>query len=584
MRLKKVSIISTIASMAGVLFLGAVVSADEPIPGIFPSHVEALVFPGEAHLVDKTVRTPPIPPKVDVCLLEDESGSFVDDIANLQAAADSLFDSVRLISPDSQFAVAGFRDYPISPFGAPGDWVYRRLSGMSPNKADWLNGVSLLTANGGNDIPEAQFDGIVAAAGPGIFHDPTLGDQPDCGWRADPTVTRVLVVATDAPFHVPGPGNPHMNDLTSTIAALQAQGIVVIGLEAPGTDSELDSLASATGGSVQPLSSDGSNIASAIVAGLTNLVASVKMVSDCSAPLSTTFEPPSVDVVSGGEAHFTETIAVAVGALGGTYTCKDWALINGAPFTDAKGHTFYETKKIHVPGISLTPKEATNELKPGATHAVLATVLAGELGPVAGVTVLIEILSGPNAGKSVAGVTDANGQLAWTYPATQGPAGLGTDNLLASFTTADGTKVYGTDWARKHWKDTTPPDAVCRPTVNPHGQHIPNAPGNGGQGQNQDGFYQLLASDLVWPKDSLQVFVTDSGSGTVFGPFPVGTNIKYTQAPGATPVAKPIGSSRGSAGAVSWHITGKGDALVTAVDGSGNTSAPVSCRVPPPPK
>lgn len=584
MKLKRCSLFPAIAPMVGVLFLGAVVSADEPPVGIFPSHVEALVFPGEAHLVDKTVRTPPIPPKVDVCLLEDETGSFGDDIANLQIAAEALFDNVRVVSPDSQFAVAGFRDYPLSPFGSPGDWVYRRLSGMSPNKADWLNGVSLLTASGGADIPEAQFDGVVAAAGPGLFNDPTLGEQPDCGWRSGPDVTRVLVVATDAPFHVPVSGNPHVHDLTSTIAALQAQNIVVIGLKAPGANTELDSLASATGGSVQPLSSDGSNIASAIVDGLSNLVATVKMVSDCTAPLGTTFVPAQVQVVSGSEAHFSETISVASGALGGTYTCKDRALLNGAPLTDALGNILYETKKIHVPGISLTPETAINELKPGATHSVLATVLAGELGPVAGVLVRIDILSGPNAGKSFSGVTDANGQLPWTYPATLGPSGLGTDSLQAVFTTPDGTKVYGLDSATKLWRDTTPPDAACIATVNPHGKQVPNAPGNGGQGQNQDGFYQLAAKDLVWPKSSLQVFVKDAGSGTVFGPFPVGTNFKYTQAPGATPAIKQMGSNQGEAGAVPWHITGKGDAVVFAVDGSGNTSAAVSCLVPPPPK
>lgn len=584
MKLRKRGAFPAIVLTAGVLFIGAVVSADEPFPGgIFPSHVEALVFPGEAHLVDKTVRTPPIPPKVDVCLLEDETGSFGDDITNLQLAAEAIFDNVRLISPDSHFAVAGFRDYPESPFGSPGDWVYRRLSGMSPNKTDWLNGVSLLTAAGGADFPEAQFDGVVAAAGPGFFHDPTLGEQPECGWRSDPNVTRVLVVATDAPFHVPAPGKPHVHDLTSTIVALQAQGIVVIGLKAPGANTELDSLASATGGSVQPLSSDGSNIASAIVAGLSNLKATVKMVSDCTAPLSTTFAPPEVQVISGSNAYFTETISVAIGALGGTYACKDWALINGAPLTDSKGNIFYETKKIHVPGISLTPEQATNELKPGATHSVTATVSAGELGPVAGVAVQIKIEAGPNAGQLISGTTDANGQLSWTYLATQGPAGLGTDSLVAVFTTVDGVTVYGKDFATKLWRDTTPPKAACVATVNPHGRKVPSAPGNGGQGQNQDGFYQLSAKDLVWPEDKLEVFVKDLGSGQVFGPYPVGTNIKYTQAPGATPGFKRMGSTQGSANAVDWHITGKGDAVVFAVDGSGNISAEASCLVPPPP-
>jgi len=46
----------------------------------------------------------------------------------------------------------------------------------------------------------------------------------------------------------------------------------------------------------------------------------------------------------------------------------------------------------------------------------------------------------------------------------------------------------------------------------------------------------------------------------------------------ATPNVKP------GHGAIDWIITLNGDAIVTAVDASGNVSAPSSCKVPPPPK
>jgi hypothetical protein len=101
-------------------------------------------------------------------------------------------------------------------------------------------------------------------------------------------------------------------------------------------------------------------------------------------------------------------------------------------------------------------------------------------------------------------------------------------------------------------------------------------------GQNEDAFYQLLASDLVDPNPL--IFVYDTGSGAVFGPFASGTNIKYTEAKGATPSQKPIGSAEGQAGAVSWHITGQGDAVLLAIDASGNVGVPALCLVPPPPK
>jgi hypothetical protein len=84
----------------------------------------------------------------------------------------------------------------------------------------------------------------------------------------------------------------------------------------------------------------------------------------------------------------------------------------------------------------------------------------------------------------------------------------------------------------------------------------------------------------------LEIYVTDTGSGTVFGPYPVGTRIKYTEDATATPMAKPMGGNNGTGGnatAVDFHIIGNGDASVTAVDGSGNESDPVMCLVPPPP-
>ena len=254
------------------LGFSATLAAD---PGLDPASVEALVFPGESTQVDKTVTTPAIPPKLDICLLEDETGSFADDIGNLNAAASGIFDAITAAAPDSQFAVAGFRDY--------GDaWVYRLLSAMNPAKAAWLAGVGSLTAGGGGDTPEAQYDAIVSAASGSPF-------GPTCGWRADPNVTRVLVVTTDAPFHVPPA--PYVNDQATTIAALNAQNIRVIGLPAPGAGGELGALAAATGGSTQPLSSNGDNIAAAILAGLSNLPVEVSMASDCAAPLSTSFAP-----------------------------------------------------------------------------------------------------------------------------------------------------------------------------------------------------------------------------------------------------------------------------------------------------
>lgn len=322
---------------------------------IQPRAVEDVIFPGGSIDVEKKITTPALPPVVDVCLLEDETGSFGDDIANLNTAASSLYDAIVAASPGAQFAVAGFRDYPASPHGSTGDWVYRLLSSMDPAKAAWLAGIAALTASGGNDFPEAQYDAIVAATGPGTFTDPTLGDQADCGWRdASSGAQRVLIVATDAPFTLPHADGHHVNTAVTTTAALLAEDIIVIGLKASGAGTELDGLAAATGGSVQALSSNGANIAAAILAGLAAVEVEVSMESTCTAPISTTFSPNPQTVTSGGTATFTETISVASDAPGGTYTCRDVARINGELLTDAEGHVLSEVKTIKVPEGFLT--------------------------------------------------------------------------------------------------------------------------------------------------------------------------------------------------------------------------------------
>ena len=230
---------------------------------------------------------------------------------------------------------------------------------------------------------------------------------------------------------------------------------------------------------------------------------------------------------------------------------------------------------IVVATIELAPATAVNELgTPGQTHTVTATVAAGADGGVAGVQVSFEIGSGPNAGQTATATTDAAGEAAFTYVATQGPAGLGTDAIEGCFTDSQGTEAC--DTATKQWVDTTPPVVACTPTTNPSGGNVPPAGQNPKSGQNPDGFYVLTATDAVDPNPSLTL--ADSGSTATFGPFASGTKIELTQAPGATPRQKP------GPGVIDWHITIKGDGSLTATDASGNVSAAVSCKVAPPPK
>ena len=538
---------------------------------VTPSTVTATLAVGESIVTEKIVTTPEIPPKIDVCLLEDETYSFDDDIGNLQAAASDIYDNVVDVSPDAQFAVAGFRDY--------GDaWVYRLLSGMSPDEIDWTTGIGLLTASGGGDWPEAQYDAIVAAAADTI--------DGGCGWRNDPGVTRVLLVATDAAFHIPP--SPYVNNHASTVSALTVPGkeIIVIGLEAldnngndPGP--ELDNLAAATGGSVQPLSSDGANIASVILAGLGNLPTTVTPVPVGCNSLVVTFVPSFQTVTSGDSANFVETIAVPnnPSLAGSSVECT-------VEFRDDSGVSIGEQEiSIEIPiAIDLKPDTAVNELGMlGQTHTVIASVTSDSplsSAVISDALVSFEIVSGPNMGEIGSGNTDSAGNAGFTYEAEQGVSGLGMDVIEACVSGKDGKVVC--DEVTKEWADTIPPEVSCVETVNPSGKNVPPAgsipPPGSKNGQNEDGFYMISADDAVDP--DVQVCVMDEESGEEIGCYDSGTNVKYTEVAKKSWV-KPWGNPESF---VEYHIFGTGDMVIYAVDSSGNESERTTCYVPPLPK
>jgi hypothetical protein len=232
---------------------------------------------------------------------------------------------------------------------------------------------------------------------------------------------------------------------------------------------------------------------------------------------------------------------------------------------------------INVLDISLAPATATNELgTPGQTHTVTATIAAGTT--VGGRTVSFTIISGPNTGKSGTASTNGSGDAGFTYTATQGTAGLGTDTIKACFSIVSAGNVPETDCAtaKKIWRDTTPPAASCVETTNPSGKNVPNSGPNAGKsGQNPDGFYQLIGTDAV---GVASIVVKDDGSAFVSDPFASGDKVKITQAPGVTP-----SDSRPGPGVIVSHLKLKGDAILQVTDTSGNTTE-VSCKVAPLPK
>lgn len=311
---------------------------------------------------------------------------------------------------------------------------------------------------------------------------------------------------------------------------------------------------------------------------------------EISAAVGSTLSSVEIDVDSGGYNAIPAVDLTGVLPMGPNFNNKsvDWStevtnlgpgfhdICVRASGSDAGGSgSVEECKTIQLlqlqsgaPGGGL---EATNELGEDNEHTV-SVVVAGDVGGT-DVTFEVDGVNGPD-GDTVQ--TDAGGNASFTFTSPQDPSGLGDDTIEVSITIGDATQSLE---FTKHWVDTTPPVADCVPSVNPAGNE-PSAPGKGGQGQNQDGFYVLEGTDDIWPAEELEMFVVDDGSGTVFGPYPVGTNIKYVEDDDAIPEAKAKNGKK----EVDYHIKGNGDALVVVVDGSGNESDAVACLVPPAPK
>src|SRR5207253_6093768 len=81
--------------------------------------------------------------------------------------------------------------------------------------------------------------------------------------------------------------------------------------------------------------------------------------------------------------------------------------------------------------------------------------------------------------------------------------------------------------------DNEPPVAAVRAAPNPSDKKIPVSGKNPSSGQNPDGYYQLLGKDNCDANPTL--FVGDTASAFVAGPFVNGAIVKLSQSPGGTP-------------------------------------------------
>lgn len=215
---------------------------------------------------------------LDVQFLQDLTGSFGDDIATVRGLVPQIVTALQAVQVDSRFGVTSFVDKPVSPFGATGEWVYKLELGLTADAAALASTYNGLAIRYGADEPESQIECLMQVA----LH------AADTGFRSDSA--RFVVLFTDAPYHQAGdgtaagittpnngdnqtPGNGALEDyplVQQVKAAIEAANIIPIFAIANGYEATYQGLVGALGrGTVVSLTSNSSNIVSAITAGMT---------------------------------------------------------------------------------------------------------------------------------------------------------------------------------------------------------------------------------------------------------------------------------------------------------------------------
>ena len=254
-----------------------VASTDGPIS---LESADVVLREGSTATISVEVEVRELPPKFDVYMLQDLSGSFYDDLPNVRAEFSGLYDTLTADS-DVQFGVGSFIDKPVIPFGWYTDYVYNTNLAITGDKAAVQDTLDGLYTQSGYDWQEAQLEGLVQVA--------LRADE--IGFRDG--AQKFVVLSTDAAFHQEGDyAEAGPNDYDTVIEDEDYPNIVKVGelLKAAGVTpvfavteyvvSYYQSLVDLWGfGSVTVLSADSSNLAAALTDGLkaasTDLILSV---------------------------------------------------------------------------------------------------------------------------------------------------------------------------------------------------------------------------------------------------------------------------------------------------------------------
>lgn len=314
----------------------------EPEPWVTPAVFTDAVDPGGSTGVDKQVITPAIPPRPDVILLVDGTGSMEVPIRRVKERIPEITKAIRDEQQDSRFAVATFGDQEVDP-----DAGFKVLQGLTYDLGEVQTGVDQLKADMGGYSKGPSEDWIYALW--------KLANGGDGKTVFRPDSSPVVVLVGDASSHEPSNGRSFndaryaLEDAGARLIAVdltsdRGDGLNGNGHRPPYHDDthppdQARRLVTATNGRMLE-DIEGNDVVDAIIAGFSNLPTNVGYrLDDCDPHLSVSLEPPTRSVISGDTAHFAENIDVSADApQGARLTCTVQFLMGTqAPGSEAIG-------------------------------------------------------------------------------------------------------------------------------------------------------------------------------------------------------------------------------------------------------
>lgn len=181
---------------------------------------DAARFHGQIDRFRFWAPTLPACSNLDLAFVVDTTGSMGDDIAQVKAAASDIVDRLLSGPACARFAVTDYRDFPVAPYGAAGDYPYKADRDFTNNRAAVLAAIQALSIGNGNDFPESVYSGIVHT----IQTDPDGFGGDLSPWRSN--AAKAILLFGDAPAHDPEPISGYT--LGSVIQAALAGGVITL--------------------------------------------------------------------------------------------------------------------------------------------------------------------------------------------------------------------------------------------------------------------------------------------------------------------------------------------------------------------